>query len=85
MKLLISFSDVRELLMQAGLRKREAETLLARNQPPPIAHTLHSRRRWQSQVVVDFAQRVRQGEIDLGKGACDAVANRESTPHVRTR
>lgn len=70
--LLISFSSVRELLMQrGGLRKREAEALLMQGQPPPVAHGLHSRRRWHSQAVLDFCDRLQKGEALSGKGALD--------------
>lgn len=73
MTLLISFSEVRDLLMtEADLRKREAEALLQRNQPPPVPHQLHTRRRWRRDAVLDFAQKLKHGEVPLGKGASGA-------------
>lgn len=70
--LLISFSTVRDLLMQrGGLRKREAESLLVQGQPPPIQHGLHSRRRWHSQAVLDFCEQLQKSAVLPGKGALD--------------
>jgi len=77
MTLLISFSEVRDLLMtEADLRKREAEALLQRNEPPPVPHQLHSRRRWRRDTVLDFAEKLKQGNGPLGKG----VSAAESKP-----
>jgi len=73
MTLLISFSEVRDLLMtEADLRKREAEAMLKRNEPPPVAHQLHSRRRWRRDTVLDFVENLKQGNGPLGKGASAA-------------
>jgi hypothetical protein len=70
MTLLISFSEVRDLLMtEADLRKREAEALLQRNEPPPVAHQLHSRRRWRRDAVLDFIEKLKHNQVPLGKGA----------------
>lgn len=86
MTLLISFSEVRDLLMQAGLRKREAEALLARQVPPPVPHGLHSRRRWSRHVVVDFVARLQQDRDALGEGcAGGGFQTVIPPPHVRTR
>lgn len=73
MTLLITFSQVRDLLMtEAELRKREAETLLQNNQPAPVPHHLHSRRRWRRDEVLDFIQNLKHNSVPLGKGASAA-------------
>lgn len=73
MTLLLSFSEVRDLLMtEADLRYREAEALLKANQPPPVAHQLHSRRRWRRDTVLDFVETLKQGNAPLGKGVSAA-------------
>jgi hypothetical protein len=73
---LISFSEVRELLMrEGGLRWREAEGLMARGEPVPVKHALHSRRRWLRQGVLDYCAELKKGAAPLGKGACDANSN----------
>jgi hypothetical protein len=76
MTLLLSFSEVRDLLMnEADLRYREAEALLKDNQPPPVEHQLHSRRRWRRDTVLDFIEKVKQGNAPLGKGVSAAESN----------
>lgn len=75
-KTLISFAEVRDLLMkEGGLRWREAEALMKRGEPVPVAHGLHSRRRWLRQGVLDYCQALKNGGAPLGKGACDANSN----------
>ncbi len=74
MKLLITYTEVQDLLMQGGLRKREARRLLAENAVPPVDHGLHSRRRWARQVVLDFVNRLQHDAVPLGKGASAAVS-----------
>lgn len=86
---LIGYTEVRELLREVGgLRKREAETLLARRCIPTVPHTLHTRQRWQRQVVLDFIKHLPQRLESLGKDAPGAVTpkivNRKH-PHVPTR
>jgi len=72
-KTLISFGEVRELLMrEGGLRWREAEGLIKRGEPVPVVHGLHSRRRWLRQGVLDYCQALKNGGVLLGKGASDA-------------
>lgn len=73
MKLLITYAEVENLLMQGGLRKREARRVLACNAVPPVPHGLHSRRRWSRQVVLDFVEKLQHDAVPLGKGAPDAV------------
>ena len=76
MTLLLSFSEVRDLLMsEADLRKREAEALLQSNQPPPVSHQLHTRRRWRRDTVLDFVETLKQGNGPLGKGVSAAESN----------
>lgn len=86
---LIGYTEVRELLMErGGLRKREAETLLARRCIPTVAHTLHTRQRWRREVVLDFIANLPQRIESLGKDAPGAVTPKtvnRKRPHVPSR
>jgi hypothetical protein len=68
MTLLITFSQVREIMMQSGLRRREAEALLQRQLPPPVQHHLHARRLWLRQTVLDFCADLQKSGSALGEG-----------------
>lgn len=55
----ITYSEVMDMLMEeGGMRYREAQALLQRNQPPPIPHKLHSRRRWSRSQVHAFCRKL---------------------------
>ena len=69
MTLLISFSQTLEIMQQSGgLRYREARRLLEQQQPPPVAHAMHSRRRWMRQAVLDFCADLQKRGPALGEG-----------------
>jgi len=69
MRLLLSYSEVSELLLQGGeLRPREVRRLLQRGLPQPVAHGLHSRRRWARQTVLDYIAALKQNGGTLGEG-----------------
>jgi len=75
-KKLLSYTPVRDMLQeQGGLTKREATESLKRRQPPPFNHGLHKRQRWSPKVVIDFCERLQNGDAPLGKGVPDANAN----------
>lgn len=81
MTLLITFSQVRDLLMQAGLRKREAETLLQNQQPPPVQHRLHARRLWLRQTVLDFCAELQKRGPALGEGCAGCGSSNVNPSH----
>lgn len=68
MTILITYSQARDLMMQSGLRYRDARALLERNQPPPVAHHLHARRLWLRQSVLDFCAELQKHGPALGEG-----------------
>ena len=69
MTLLISFSQTMDILEQSGgLRYREARRMLEQNQPPPVPHAMHSRRRWLRQTVLDFCAELQKHGPTLGEG-----------------
>lgn len=68
MTILISFSQALEIMQQSGLRYREARRYLERQQPPPVPHGLHSRRRWLRQTVLDFCEEVQKRGHAFGEG-----------------
>jgi hypothetical protein len=84
MTLLITFSQVRDLMMQSGLRKREAEALLQRQLPPPVPHHLHARRLWLRQAVLDFCVELQKHGPALGEGCagCGSPNVNPSHPDV---
>ena len=86
MTLLITFSQVRDLMMQSGLRKREAEALLQRQLPPPVQHHLHARRLWLRQAVLDFCDDMQKRGPTLGEGCvgCGSPNVKPAHPDVRT-
>lgn len=84
MTLLITFSQVRDMLMQSGLRKREAEALLQRQLPPPVQHRLHARRLWLRQTVLDFCADLQKRGPALGEGCVDGGSRMKNPAHVRT-
>jgi hypothetical protein len=67
MSLLLSYSQVLDLLMAAGLRYREVRRLLRTQQLPPVKHGMHSQRRWSRVVVERFMVKMREemGQCDL--------------------
>jgi hypothetical protein len=88
MTLLLSYSQVRDLLLTAGLRPREARDLLAQQVPPPVVHGLHAHRRWHRQVVLDFCARVQEHGRALGEGCAGSGSHNAVNPlsrDVRTR
>jgi hypothetical protein len=88
MTLLITFSQVRDILMQNGLRKREAEALLQQQQPPPVSHHLHTQRRWMRQQVLDFCAELQKRGPALGEGCVGGGSQTVNHPRpsdVRTR
>jgi len=81
MTLLITFSQVRDLMMQAGLRKRQAEALLQRQLPPPVQHHLHARRLWLRQAVLDFCADLQKHGPALGEGCAGCGSQNVNPAH----
>lgn len=76
----IAYGAALDLLMQqGGMRKREAEALLASNYPEPDFIFMRAlritRRRWRVKNVVDFCAAWRETSAPLGKGALEVAAN----------
>lgn len=85
---LISYSEALDILREEGhLKDREARALLERNEPPPVNHGLHSRRRWRRDLVIDFARSLPEQWVSLGKDAPGAVTTTivKRTAHVTAR
>ena len=85
MTLLITFSQVRDLMMQSGLRKREAEALLQRQLPPPVQHHLHARRLWLRQAVLDFCDDMQKHGPALGEGCAGCGSPNVKPAHTDVR
>jgi len=87
MTILITFSQALEIMQQSGMRYREARGYLELQQPPPVPHHLHSRRRWLRQTVLDFCAEVQKHGRALGEGCagCGSQTVNPRPPHVPTR
>ena len=77
MSTLISYTTCLDALRdKGGMKKREAERLLAQNVPEPDWLAMKAlritRRRWRHVLVLDYCERVKNGAAPLGKGAPDA-------------
>lgn len=60
-RLLMTYSEVRRAMMDAGIRDRQARLYLQQGIPAPHPHQLHSRRLWLRQTVENFCQKASQG------------------------
>jgi len=57
-RLFMTYAEVVEALMAAGLRRREARArlVLGQEQVTPHGHTMHTQRRWLRTVVVRYCE-----------------------------
>lgn len=57
-RLFMTYAEVVEALMAAGLRRREARArlVLGQEQVKPHGHTMHTQRRWLRTVVVRYCE-----------------------------
>jgi hypothetical protein len=86
MTLLITYSQAHDLMMQSGLRYRDARVLLAQNQPPPVPHHLHTRRLWLRQTVLDYCAAMQKHGPTLGEGCvrCGSQTVKPAHPDVQS-
>lgn len=67
-RLLLSYNDVMNALMNAGLRYTEARRALqtGAERIPPHPHKMHSQRRWLSTRVEAFCAELKTGAVYAG-------------------